>query len=169
MKLLTVLCFSAMVVAAQPKAAQPTATAPGIPAGAVKAEDGYHFTDPQGRQWVYRETPFGISRGISTTPVTDSAPAACGHAATDSGPACGHPAAKAAGLNWDPAAKAAGPSGHPAPAPEDYIRATDHGDTVSFERPGPFGVYRWERKKPDLDAGERAAWQRRTAAADDRK
>jgi hypothetical protein len=127
-----VLCFSAMALAAQPAAAPPA-----IPAGAVKAGDGYHYTDPQGCEWVYRPTPFGVAR----IPATDSGPAVCGR----------------------PAAKAA------ATVPEDNIRATDHGDTVSFERPGPFGVYRWERKKADMDAGERTAWQREMTAAGDRK
>jgi hypothetical protein len=155
MKLLTVFCFSAMVLAAQSNAAQsnaapPAATPPGIPAGAVKAEDGYHYTDAQGRKWIYRRTPFGVSHALAT----DTPPAAAGHiAATDTAPA----------------AKSAGPSSRPATAAEANIRATDHGDTVSFERPGPFGVYKWARKKSELDPAERAAWQRAAAPVDDRK
>lgn len=54
------------------------------------------------------------------------------------------------------------------PAADDGIRATDHGDTVAFERPGPFGTYRWERKKSDMDARERAAYERATAAESSR-
>ena len=38
--------------------------------------------------------------------------------------------------------------------------ATEDGDTVRFERPGPFGTYRWQKKKTDLDEDERAAWER---------
>jgi hypothetical protein len=34
---------------------------------------------------------------------------------------------------------------------------------VKFERPGPFGTYKWEKKKTDLDAGEKAAWEREKA------
>src|SRR5215468_9463914 len=48
--------------------------------------------------------------------------------------------------------------------PEDYanIKATEHGDTIRFERPGPFGTYKWERKKTELNETEQAAWSRRT-------
>ncbi len=43
---------------------------------------------------------------------------------------------------------------------DDGTRATDAGDTVRFVRPGPFGTYRWERKKSDLSPSERAIWER---------
>jgi hypothetical protein len=43
------------------------------------------------------------------------------------------------------------------------VKVTENGDSVKFERPGPFGVYKWEKKKTDLDAGERAAWEREKA------
>lgn len=34
-----------------------------IPAGAVEAGAGlYRFTDPQGKKWVYRRTPFAVVR-----------------------------------------------------------------------------------------------------------
>jgi hypothetical protein len=126
------LCFAAAMLAMECRAEQPTAVPAGIPAGAVKAADGYRYTDPQGRQWVYRPTPFGIAR---------------------------IPAADASASKAARAAAAAG----------DLLRATDHGDTVSFERPGPFGVYRWERKKSEMDATERAAFERLAAAGSDRK
>jgi hypothetical protein len=48
----------------------------------------------------------------------------------------------------------------PAPPLGAGMTATDNGDSVRFERPGPFGVYRWEKKKDDLTGDERAAWQR---------
>jgi hypothetical protein len=48
----------------------------------------------------------------------------------------------------------------PAPPPGAGITAAEEGDTVRFERPGPFGVYRWQKKKSDLDDDERAAWER---------
>jgi hypothetical protein len=48
-----------------------------------------------------------------------------------------------------------------APSPgQDYIRATEDGDTIRFERPGPFGPYRWQRKKSELSESERAIWDR---------
>jgi hypothetical protein len=35
------------------------------------------------------------------------------------------------------------------------VKATDKGDTVRFERPGPFGVMSWEKKKSELTEDER--------------
>src|SRR5580658_7114185 len=32
------------------------------------------------------------------------------------------------------------------------VKITEDGDSLKFERPGPFGVYKWEKKKADLDA-----------------
>jgi hypothetical protein len=46
----------------------------------------------------------------------------------------------------------------------DNTRAWDDGDAVRFERPGPFGVYRWRTKKSELDAAEQAFWARQQAA-----
>jgi len=90
-----------------------------IPPDAVLGEDGdYHFTDPEGKKWIYRKTPFGVTR------LEDSPERA---------------AAKAA------AADGAG------------IKATEVGDIVRFERLGPFGVWKWEKKKSDLDDSEKAA------------
>jgi len=37
------------------------------------------------------------------------------------------------------------------------IKATEDGDIVRFERLGPFGVWKWEKKKSDLDDTEKAA------------
>ncbi len=53
----------------------------------------------------------------------------------------------------------------------DGVKVTESGDSVKFERPGPFGIYKWEKKKTDLDAGEKAAREREkanTAAKQDR-
>ena len=34
-----------------------------IPAGAVEGADGsFHYTDAQGKKWVYRNTPFGVAK-----------------------------------------------------------------------------------------------------------
>jgi hypothetical protein len=90
-----------------------------LPPGAKLVEPGtYTFTDKDGKKWIYRQTPFGLSRA-EDKPV-EAAPAA------------------------------AGPP----------ITATEDGDIVRFERPGPFGVYRWEKKKSELADDERAAWER---------
>jgi hypothetical protein len=98
-----------------------------IPSEAVLGEDGdYHYTDPQGKKWIYRKTPFGVTR------LEDSPERA---------------AAKAA------AASGAG------------IKATEDGDIVRFERLGPFGVWKWEKKKSELDETEKAALQNSQASS----
>ena len=45
-----------------------------------------------------------------------------------------------------------------------YLKVADAGDSVRFERPGPFGTYRWETKKTELSVVEQAAWDRDRAA-----
>ena len=40
------------------------------------------------------------------------------------------------------------------------VRITEEGDSVRFERRTPFGISRWLRKKSELTAEERAAWQK---------
>ncbi|MGD0774611.1 MAG: hypothetical protein ABSC05_17500 [Candidatus Solibacter sp.] len=96
-------------------ASKPTA----IPVEAVQGDDGdYHYTDPQGKKWIYRKTPFGVTR------MEDTPERAAGKAA---------------------AANGAG------------IKATEDGDIVRFERMGPFGLWKWEKKKSELDATEKAA------------
>jgi hypothetical protein len=125
MKLLFVVFVSALALSAQDPQAKPAVKKPApkaaakaspaaptapkvtdaskpmpIPAEAVLGADGdYHYTDPQGKQWIYRKTPFGVTR----------------------------------------------------------IKATEDGDTVRFERQGPFGLWKWEKKKSELDATEKAA------------
>ncbi len=43
---------------------------------------------------------------------------------------------------------------------EQATTAVEDGDTIRFTRPGPFGPYKWQRKKTDLDATEKAIWDR---------
>jgi len=45
------------------------------------------------------------------------------------------------------------------------ITAVEDGDVVRFERPGPFGVYKWEKKKSELNENESAALERARALA----
>jgi len=40
------------------------------------------------------------------------------------------------------------------------ITATEDGDEIRFERKGPFGLYRWKRKKAELTETEQKAWER---------
>jgi hypothetical protein len=46
------------------------------------------------------------------------------------------------------------------PAPSLVITATEDGDTIRFERPGPFGPYRWQKKKSELTEDEKTAWEK---------
>lgn len=95
-----------------------------VPAGAVKAADGsFHYSDGQGKKWIYRQTPFGMSRA-EDRPV------------------------EARAVEVPPG-----------------MKATDDGDAVRFERPGPFGTYRWQRKKTELNDMEQAVWDREKARA----
>ncbi len=59
--------------------ASDTAKPSAIPAGAVKGDDGdYHYTDTQGKKWIYHKTPFGMSRREDTGELeTAKAPRRC--------------------------------------------------------------------------------------------
>ena len=43
--------------------------------------------------------------------------------------------------------------------------AIEDGDTIRFERPTPFGVDKWQKKKSELTAAERAIWESQQASA----
>ena len=43
------------------------------------------------------------------------------------------------------------------------VKATEDGDTIRFECPGPFGVYKWQKNKSELDETEQAVWNRQRA------
>jgi len=47
----------------------------------------------------------------------------------------------------------------------EFIKAAADGDLIRFERPGPFGVYKWTKKITELDEVEKAAWARAKAAS----
>lgn len=120
MKTFLILLVSMMAL----RAAEPAGgTAPlSIPAGAVAVESNlYRHTDAQGKTWIYRRTPFGITRAEAQSVA---------------------PARLDAWAN---------------------AKAWDDGEAVRFERPGPFGIYRWRTKKSELDAAEQAVWARQQA------
>ena len=69
MKIITIILMSAALGAAQNPSAKPAAksatsvSGQSIPSGAVQVEPNlYRFTDAQGKNWMYRRTPFGISK-----------------------------------------------------------------------------------------------------------
>jgi hypothetical protein len=39
------------------------------------------------------------------------------------------------------------------------VKITEDGDNLKFEREGPFGTYKWSKKKTELSDEEKAAWQ----------
>ena len=132
MKLRIVFSLSACLFAAaygqtrKESPASPSVAAPApnlqIPARAVKGDDGsYRYTDPQGKKWIYRKTPFGIARFEDKPAPVDDATATRRFEA---------------------------------------VKATEDGDSIRFERPGPFGVYKWQRKKTELDEMEQTVWDR---------
>ncbi|MBZ5624382.1 MAG: hypothetical protein LAQ69_37650 [Acidobacteriia bacterium] len=43
------------------------------------------------------------------------------------------------------------------------VKATEDGETIRFECPGPFGIYQWQRKKADLNEMEQSVWNRERA------
>jgi len=55
------------------------------------------------------------------------------------------------------------PEDSKAEEPPANMRAFDEGDTVRFERPTPFGVARWTRKKGEMNDMERSALERERA------
>jgi len=131
---LWIVCIMTAVAAdkAAPKKAKP---APAnkvqevtIPTGAVEVEPyTYRYTDAQGKKWIYRKTPFGISRAEDKA-VDDM---------------------KAEDSKKGENARLI-----------DATTAVEDGDTIRFERRGPFGVARWQRKKTDLNEVEHTVWDR---------
>jgi hypothetical protein len=42
----------------------------------------------------------------------------------------------------------------------DDVTVVEDGDIIRFERPGPFGIYHWQRAKSQLNEMEQAVWNR---------
>lgn len=95
-----------------------------VPSDAQQTAPGTWRREEAGKVWIYRETPFGISRFEEKQ------------------------AAKFGDKSKSDAAEAAN------------MRAFDDGDYVRFERTGPWGVYRWRRKKAELNDVEKQVWER---------
>jgi hypothetical protein len=142
MKFAAIIFASATLLAAADPQAKDTsssnapapATAPTpkrltIPEGAVQMPDGrFAFTDAEGRHWIYVRSPFGVTR-------FEDKPGAPG-ATSD----------------------AAGPFGAAKPAdPFANVKVSESGDVVTFERPSPFGISKWQKKKSELTEQENAA------------
>ena len=94
---------------AKPAGGQTTQNAAALPKQAVAISPGtYTYTDPQGKKWIYRQTPFGLAKFEDRE----------------------RPASDQEGEQKR----------------IEQTRAFEDGDSVRFERPGPFGVDRWKQK-----------------------
>jgi len=141
-----------------------------IPAGAVQVEPYiYRATDAGGKTWMYRETPFGISRWEETSaPGPKSSPAnSDAVVVTDLGDSVrfekkmpfgvGTWVRKKTELNDEEKALVSGSASYLAPAAKgEAVGVTDLGDSVRFEKKTPFGVETWLRKKTELSDEEKA-------------
>lgn len=99
------------------KAVQPLT----IPKGALKTDDGYRVVDAKGKVWIYRETPFGVTKAAYKAPL---------------------------------------PVVAPDPSKDTKVTAQEAGDSILFQRTGPFGVSHWQKKKDALTPDEQAIWNR---------
>jgi hypothetical protein len=128
-KQLALILFSAAICAA--------ANPEGVPKEAVEVKPGvYRYVDKSNKAWLYSKSPFGYMRSAEDA-VRADAPA---------------PSEKA-----NPEKTPFGESRAAANTPT--TKVTDQGDSVRFERPSPFGVYRWTRKKTELTDDEKKLWE----------
>jgi hypothetical protein len=49
------------------------------------------------------------------------------------------------------------------------VKITEDGDSLKFEREGPFGMYKWTKKKTELTDQEKAAWEAQKGSGDKAK
>src|SRR4051812_24798783 len=89
-----------------------------VPADAKEvAPHVWQHTDKAGKTWIYRQTPFGLSK-IEQLKAPEGAAQTTAVSDVD-------------------------------------VKVKDLGDTVKFEKQGPFGKHIWERKKSELTAEEK--------------
>ena len=98
-----------------------------IPPDAVQiGPQAYRYKDADGKSWIYRQTPFGISKMEERTGYD----------------------APSTPMQASPAA--------PSTPSSAKVRAVDKGDSVRFEQETPMGKRVWDRKKTDLSPQEQA-------------
>jgi hypothetical protein len=116
-----------------------------VPKDATEIESGvYRHTDSAGKTYIFRKTPFGVVKSLEKT----DRPEKRDESTKEARPV----AAKAATTTDTPFGQVK------ANASADRIKVSDQGDSLEFERPSPFGSYKWKRKKDNLTASEREAW-----------
>jgi hypothetical protein len=130
----------------------------GVPKGAEETQPGvYRFVDKDKKIWIYRKTPFGIQKSAEDKTESETAAEAVAETSSPDAQPDGARTKTPFGESKEP------DSGLPA------TKITESGDNVTFERPSPFGVYRWTRKKSELTAGERKLWEAQRPVQADKK
>lgn len=134
-------CAAALVFSAELPA--------GVPKGATEVAPGrYRFVDKDQKVWNYRVTPFGVQRSAAEAKDESATPAPDKTVPELERPRTETPFGKSK----------ASYSNTP------VTTATEVGDSIRFERPNPFGVSRWTKKKTDLTPDERRVWESQTKA-----
>src|SRR4051794_8973598 len=117
-----------------------------LPKGATEVSPGmYKVVDKDGKVSMYRKTPFGVQKlsedaakaaekGESATPPPDGSKRMTPFGVTST-------------ADHAPASPGASPFGQSKSVVSVQTKVTEDGDTLRFERPTPFGVTRWTRKK----------------------
>jgi hypothetical protein len=131
-----------------------------LPAGAREIEpDMYAYTDPAGKRWIYRTTPFGLFRNPENAGPAASANVSAGGPVRHNTP-FGAMTARASNI--------APPSSSDRPGADPAALTTVKelgGDELRFERQSPFGAMTWTRKKTALNEFERQVWERSRSGA----
>ena len=136
-----------------------------LPKDATKNQDGtYSWIDKEGKQWMYRKTAAGYVRSL--TGAVQRAPLTIPKDAV-ANPDGSYIWTDKAGQKWafrnSPFGVMKTPWTAPAPSgaePVDTVtKVIDKGDTVRFERPSPFGVTGYEKKKSELNEDERRLYE----------
>jgi hypothetical protein len=145
-----ILTFAAATVFAQQQTQKQTksdkpAEANTIPAGATEISKGtYKHTDANGKSWIYRKTPFGISKTAEDS--ENNRPID-----TTASPERGNPFA--------------GEKSTSSNSTTPNVSVVEEGDSVKFERATPFGPTRWTRKKSELSKEEQELVERSRSRA----
>jgi hypothetical protein len=169
MKPIFALLIAAAALAAQdvpvsklaPEVSGSAAKPPGVPANAIEIEPFvFRATDAAGVGQFYRQTPFGVTHWAEPSGTNDAARVLV---------------VDAAGVKWLYRQTPFGPvhwaeKSDAPPAPDidktfPGLKIAEEGDTLHFERPSPFGLLKWSRKKSQLNELEKAAWERANSGA----
>lgn len=181
MKFPLIVLFLGLVTLAQTK--ESPALPAGVPAGAVAVDgNAWRWVDKQGKAWLFRPTPFGMTRAEESKQAAVKRPAGVPEAAI--------PVSEGVWRWTDPQRKvwlfqetptglmkteepkgdaaSVGPTGlkmagNRSDATLDLMAVKEEGDSLRFSRPGPFGTYSWVKKKAQLDRDETVVWERAKA------